>query len=202
MKVYLFLGLLVTVACTSSRADISEQKILKIIANPQTTTNKLIHALQSLKSSKQTNEPATFWTTIANNPTYSWDHRRRAVLQLFARHFHQGMTFGDVGKLLDHANWIDPHCINVSSIINGPQPPNIGDNDSQAHVSVGPCHPFSVELIFVTRNDSVGLDDHLYDCLTGKPTTAKLAHLRIQAVISDERISGNDVYNFWGIAPK
>jgi hypothetical protein len=83
-----------------------DREMLRVISDPNTTHLQFVHALQELAELKTVNEPSAFWTAIANNPKFRTDHRRRAILQLFYRHFKPGMTFADVGRMLDHATWI------------------------------------------------------------------------------------------------
>lgn len=174
----------------------------KTIADPLVTTNQLVDALITLRNSQQTNEPSSFWTDIANSPKYNWDHRRRAVLQLFSRHFHSGMTLAEVGRFLNHATWLKPNSINVGAITSGQSPPHTKDSDEIAFVEIGPPQKNPQYLVFRTSHGDFGSHRKLYKCLIGEATDPDVKKLQIDEVLSCEFIKGVAVYNAWGIPPK
>jgi hypothetical protein len=101
---------------------------LRVIADAHAGTNEFLQALRVLHDSKITNEPPEFWTAIANNANYDVDRRRRAVLQLFARHFKPGMTLHQIGLMLNHPTWLKrSECGWFASGV----PPAGGDPDDQ-----------------------------------------------------------------------
>lgn len=188
-----------TVGCREYVSEQHAQSALAVIANPLTTTNQLTNALAVLRISKRTNETPTFWAAIANDPKYRWDTRQRAVLQLVARNFRPGMTFADVGRLLNHPAWLDCRCINISAVNSAP---HATESDGIAIIGVGPCQNESVDLIFITRHGHAGIDDNLCGCLKGETPTSNLRELHIDEVLSSEYIHHIQVYNYWGVPPE
>jgi len=188
------------IGCSSSRSAGLSNKVLDVIANPHATTNQLIYALKLLAASRATNEPPKFWTAIANSSDYSVDHRRRAVLQLLARHFHPGMTFGEVGRLFDHPTWINP--LNLGGGPAGNLPDGANETDGLAFVSISCGQSRAPVVWFRFRNGYMGSGNDLYQCLEGKPNNLELAHIRIDGIISSENIPGHGlIYNSFGIPP-
>jgi len=62
-------------------------------------------------------EPATFWSTIVNDESYSLEHRRRCAIQLFKRHVRAGMTLGEVAETLGRPKWLfDNHINRIQSM--------------------------------------------------------------------------------------
>jgi hypothetical protein len=200
-KFFSFLWLVTIIGCSSNQSVSSSKTALAIIANPHVATNELIQALKVLRDSKVTNEPPQFWTAIANSPKYSCDHRQRAALQLLARHFRRGMTFGDIGRLLDHPNWIDRHGVG-SGPATGPGPPGVNDMDGLALAWISCGGASSARIFFRFTQGYMGTAADLYWCLEGKPTNQELDNVRIVEVISCEHKRGLGwIYNAWGIPP-
>jgi hypothetical protein len=197
-----FLLLVLAVGCSSCRSASPSRNVLSVIGNSSTTTSQLTQALEMLRNLKMTNEPPRFWSAIANNPEYRTDHRRRAVLQLLARHFHSGMTCSDIARLLDHPDWLDPQGV-TGGPATGPRPPGVDEMDGLAivNISCGQPNPPAVWLRFT--HGYMGTASDLYWCLEGKPTNKDLENVKIDDVISSEEISGHgQIYNAWGIPPK
>ncbi len=190
------------ISCTCCLAEQSSETILRVIGNPLTSTNEFVDALKALSDSRQTNEPASFWTTIANNPKYSCENRTKAVLQLAHRHFRPGMTFKEIGQLFDHPNWIDPLSLGGPSFSGG-LPPHFSEQDGLAFVSIVACkrspHP---QLYFRSSQDHFKGADELYRCLKGEATNSQTANVKVDEIVSCERIHGEWVYNAWGISPE
>jgi hypothetical protein len=67
-------------------------------------------------------EPASFWVSIANDPTYSPAHRAIAICQLFKRHAREPMQLGDLAKLLNDPDWIHPGTVTAVDHLKGELP--------------------------------------------------------------------------------
>jgi hypothetical protein len=200
MRLYLFCCILALVGCSLKQSITAPTEALHVIAMPDATTNQLLQALKLLRDSKITNEPPQFWTAIANNSKYSVDHRRRAVLQLLARHFHPGMTFGEIGQLFDHATWIDRRSLGGGPAGNLPEGAN--ETDGLAFVCISCGHDRAPVVWFRFGDRYTGSANDLYWCMEGKPTNSELARVRIVGIISQEDIAGRGLtFNAWGIPP-
>ena len=109
VKSTFFAASIIMAGGSSNASETLSAGVLSTIADPHTSRDQLIQAVEMLRHSKTTNEPPSFWSAIANSPNYSCEHRQLAALQLLARHFHSGMTFGEIGTQLNHPTWVDQH---------------------------------------------------------------------------------------------
>jgi hypothetical protein len=151
-----------------------------------------------------TNEPASFWTAIANNPEYGCDQRQRAALQLFARHFHSGMTIGNIGRMLNHPTWLELRGI-AGGPTTGPRPPGFqaGDDLVFLNVRCGSERSRYAGIWLLSAHGRMSPSADLFACLEGQTTNQALASIKVDGVSSSEAISGAGVlYNAWGIPPK
>jgi hypothetical protein len=67
-------------------------------------------------------EPASFWTGIANDPSYSAAHRAIAICQLFKRHVKKALPIVDLARLLDGPDWIDSATVTAVDHLKGELP--------------------------------------------------------------------------------
>ncbi len=98
--------------------------LLHVIANPKTNKEMLMRAIQQVGT---VSEPASFWSDIANSDSYSQDHRRRAIFQLFLRHVSPGMTSGamtlaELAQILANPSWLADEDIRVVTFLAGKIP--------------------------------------------------------------------------------
>src|SRR2546428_3160838 len=71
-----------------------------------------------------------FWSKIANDPTYSRYHRRRAVFQLLRRYLQVGMRLTDLAHLLNRPTWLPAGDIDVVEIVRGLIPVTFDPKDT------------------------------------------------------------------------
>jgi len=186
-----------TASCRQDINELHSRNPWKAISDSHSTTNELIQALRTVKAMKITNEPSKYWSAIANNPRYSVDHRRRAALQLVARHFRRGMTVQQLGSLFDHANWFDSYCEEFSM---GAPPPGTGPDDNWFYIIILNDHHFSPAVWFKFTGSLPGTMDDLCKCLKGDPVNSAVHEIRVTDVFSDEPISSNvSDYNCFGV---
>ena len=67
-------------------------------------------------------EPPQVWAALADCPALAKTTRRDCVLELFRRHVRSGMQLSEVGRLLDHPNWLKDEGIHYFDIIAGQVP--------------------------------------------------------------------------------
>lgn len=79
---------------------------------------------------QETSEPPTFWSEIANDPSYPAAHRRRAVFQLLRRHAHGGMTLGELARLLNGPSWLSRPQVRAVAHLHGKIPVSLGPDRS------------------------------------------------------------------------
>jgi hypothetical protein len=89
---------------------------LKVIADPTVHPTRFAEAVRRLG---RANEPPSFWTAIANDPTYPLAHRRTAVLQLFMRHVAPGTPLAQLVRILDGAPWLEDEDVALVEDIGG-----------------------------------------------------------------------------------
>lgn len=115
MKLLTFLCLLIALLCCQPPSHAEQSSSLSepfiTIAEKRITPARLDSALAQLP--KQTTESPGFWNRIANDKGYSLYHRRRAITQLFKRHFHTGMRVGNLAAVLDHPRWLNENDTHV-----------------------------------------------------------------------------------------
>ena len=94
-------------------------RLLHVIANPKTDKETLMRAIQQVGA---VTEAASFWSDIANSNSYSQDHRRRAVFQLFLRHVSPGITLAELARILANPSWLADEEIHVVTFLAGKIP--------------------------------------------------------------------------------
>ena len=93
--------------------------LLQVIANPKTDKETLMRAIQQLGT---VTEAAHFWSNMANSDSYSQDHRRRAVFQLWKRHVSPGITQAQLAQILANPSWLADEDIHVVTFLAGKIP--------------------------------------------------------------------------------
>jgi hypothetical protein len=177
----------------------------RVIADPHVSTNELIRALKEVRSSGTTNEPPQFWSSIANDTNYSIDHRKRAALQLFARHFKPGMTIHEVAGLLSRPNWLSQRGCNFFSM--GGLPPGASDDDNWAWACIFFNDPQPAAIWFGFKSAVNGNGRDLYQCLEGNPQNpliddaqAEIDNIKVISIISSEELPNfHRMLNTFGI---
>jgi hypothetical protein len=91
------------VMCNQLRREMQEEELIgtdlfAVIGDPKVSYTRLLKAL--LRLGPVTEEP-TFWTRIANDPTYDERHRALCIYELFKRQIRTGMTLGEVADIVN-----------------------------------------------------------------------------------------------------
>jgi hypothetical protein len=183
---------------SSSAFGAPPQDPLRVIADVHATTNELIHALQALQASKSTNEPPEFWSAIANSTNYNVDHRRRAVLQLFARHFKPGMTIHQIALLLNHPTWLVRS--GCSYFTMGSPPPGGNINDNWGGISILFNQHKAPVIWFRFKQEVSDTGVYLFQSLEGEPVNTEVDNIKVMGIVSEEILPGsNVVFDQFGI---
>jgi len=162
----------------------STATILNVIADPNSTTQSVAHALEVLHESQATNEYAAFWAAIANDPRFDIKRRRIAVLELFTRHFKPGMTFQDIGLMLEHPTWADRrYCLSADF---GAPPPGGGSDDEWLGVCLLFDHHDCPVVWFSYTRKVEGDMRGIFDCLKGEPSDPVVCDLRVTGITLEE----------------
>jgi hypothetical protein len=122
---------------TFSLADI-DAVLRSTITNKTASDEALLQAISRLGPRT---EPPTFWTEIANDPSYSLWHRTRAVFALFRRHGRTCDSLACLKAVLEPAIWLSESAITKVTPPSGPIPvgtENPGDTVFQISVFHGP----------------------------------------------------------------
>ncbi len=188
-------GVLCLLGCagTSHLQERQSRRALAKIADVHASTNDLLSALRSLRDSGLTNEPPQFWSAIANNPQYSVDHRSRAVLQLFARHFHSGMTLGNIAELLNHPRWLHEKDVLVPRAWMGPSPFERIVNDEYPFVWIrvinSPAQRDNIAPIIYLSIRGDTQRKEVFECLKGNTNTS-VQNIVVDEIASQEHVGG------------
>ena len=79
----------------------------RIFLDPRADDDALLGAVSLLMPR---DVPSSFWTQVANDPSYRLFHRVVAVREVFRRYVTVPMLLSDVARLLDGARWL-PHAL-------------------------------------------------------------------------------------------
>lgn len=122
--------------------------------------------LQSISRLGRVTEPASFWAQIADDSSYSIQHRTRAVFALFRRH---GEWCGDarsLGACLRPAKWLDQSSVERITYVFGWLPVEVRPGESVYQISV-----FRGPSVFIRLQGDVDLET-LTAFLRGRDTRA------------------------------
>ena len=86
------------------------KNILSVIADPTTDLETVV---TSVKKLGDVDESPAFWTRIANDNSFSAQHRRIFIFQLFLRHVKNEITLRQFSKILDKPSWLKIENISV-----------------------------------------------------------------------------------------
>jgi hypothetical protein len=149
------------------------------------------------RANKPTEEEAAIWVRVANSDKHSDVRRRRAVFQLFDRHVHQGMTLGELAKLLAGPTWLKRENISrIKGPLRGYCPICTWvPGESVFYVSLRKQDK-DVSAIYLRVEDFLTkaspTEDMFYDTLQGKKKDA--AGLKIAAVVVSPGESDEPAY--------
>ena len=110
-----------------------DSTILSMITNQAVSDEVLMQCIARLGPSAESPE---FWSRIANDSSYSIQHRTRAVFALFRRH---GQYCGDAAslkKLLGSPKWLEESGIEKVSYVFGKLPVEVNPGESVYRIKV------------------------------------------------------------------
>jgi len=124
-KIILILGiflLVFAVSCQKREIKINEigdqNELMKIIADKKTGYSNYVRAIQQLDA----NLTPSFWSSIANDKSYSDKKRQVAVVELFQRFVHPGITMKQFADVLNKPTWLKDNEVDFSPIGTGYYP--------------------------------------------------------------------------------
>ena len=85
--------------------------------------------MQAIQQLGTVTESAQFWSDIANSDSYSQDHRRRAVFQLWKRHVSPGITLAELARIFANPSWLADEEIHVVTFFAGKIPVKVRFSD-------------------------------------------------------------------------
>ena len=99
MKIIKLLMLVFVFSC-ADKTNINQKAIemnsaFGIISDRNSSNISLLTALNEISKEKESSQ---FWVNIANDSTYSDDHRRRAIFMLFKRHVSSNINLMNLGS--------------------------------------------------------------------------------------------------------
>jgi hypothetical protein len=80
-----------------------DARLFSVLTNKAASDEDLLRAISRLG---KVTEPASFWTKIADDPSYSLLHRTRAILALFRRHCGDKTTCHELRNTIAPAQWM------------------------------------------------------------------------------------------------
>jgi hypothetical protein len=98
-----FLALACLVSTAEEWQTIPDRFPVSIFFDPAAPEDAVIRAIRHVSNWEQ---PATWWTAIANDPKYPMFHRLHCVHELFRHYVKVGMTVGEVSQILRGATWL------------------------------------------------------------------------------------------------
>jgi hypothetical protein len=134
-----------------------------VISDPSVTKQALEAAINQLSG---TSEPPSFWSSIANDPQYSDDHRRIAVFQLFKRHVRPGRTISEVAATLNKPTWLKEENLAIVERIHGKIPVKWDLVNSVFSIRIG-LPPENNSTIYLKVKEKRIQPKELYECLKG-----------------------------------
>jgi hypothetical protein len=111
--------------CTQHSIDFNSLngELLHQIENKNVDDETLLECISRLG---KIGEPASFWTGIANDKSYSIKHRTRCVMALFRRHVDPSFGLQHLAKTLAPTRWLRDEDISVMGALAGRIPVQIG----------------------------------------------------------------------------
>jgi hypothetical protein len=113
-------------------------------------------------------EPASFWTTLANEDKYTVECRRVCIFQLFCRHVRVGMPLPAVAQELGHPGWLRDEDIHRLTLVGGPIPVDSAPGDTVFAISILPT-PASGDWIVYLRVSGELTSGEFCSTLRGEP---------------------------------
>ena len=181
--------------------------LLGCVANDSKSAIKNSGANKSIlisetKKLKPGTESAKFWTTIANDPKYTADHRSFAVLQLILRHFRAEMSLSDLRRLFNEPRWLSDEQIDTLGLIAGQIPLRSEHiEDSVFKMSLCPgLHADRPPHLYVQVHGRISREQ-FSKYILGTSNDSKVAGLKVEEIASVEFASDRFLVNEFGLNP-
>ena len=90
--------------------------MLSLVADKRSSEDALQSAIRNVGPVE---EPASFWTTIGSDESYSRLHRRHSIFQFFYRHIVPGMTLADLARVMGKPTWLSENDVTIVEDLGG-----------------------------------------------------------------------------------
>jgi hypothetical protein len=120
------------------------------ITNKNTPDNILLESISRLG---RITESPRFWTQVADDPSYSYRHRMRAVFALFRRHGERCGGLPDLRRCIAPAGWLKSSKIERVSFVFGWVPVEVHPEESIFAISV-----FERPKIYIRMRGNISVD--------------------------------------------
>jgi hypothetical protein len=131
--------------------DSFNRRLISQIENKETTDEML---LQSISRLGKVSEPPTFWTTIANDKTYSIEHRSRCIMALFRRHAQRCSGGRQLSKVLAPVHWLESKDIGRIDVLAGAVPVTPGTDRTVFVIRVLSGAKFAIYISILGKMDT------------------------------------------------
>lgn len=155
-----------------------------IIQNARSSNKELNLAIDKIST---TSESPKFWADIANDATYSNDHRKTCIYQLFRRHVHSGMRISDLASVLSCPIWLQRENIFVVNCLSGVIPVSISFEDTVLLLSFFPESGTQMGMIFlrVSGETPIGSERTYCDSFFQMLSLSETNHRKTDAIIRE-----------------
>ncbi len=172
MKLYILTSLLISAVILKQHNNKLVHRI-KIVHTTETeafstivkhgiTETTLDKAISRLKMPPT--ETPSFWSKIANDPSYGDFHRRKAAIEIFKRHVHVGMPISKLKQILNHPTWLQRNDVKRVDSVIGWIPVTMNFEDSVFILAVLPREQWSAICLRVSgRIENQSFRNSIFD---------------------------------------
>jgi hypothetical protein len=136
--------------------DALTKALREMILDKQTRDADLQEAISRLG---KVSEPSSFWNDIANEQSYSVQHRRSCIQALLRRHRGSAGTVGELAVLLNHPKWLRDEDISIVEFVVGLIPVEWTPEDTIFRIRLLPASANDKTAVYVRVAGKVGRDD-------------------------------------------
>ena len=129
---------------------------IAVITNRASSLPAVRRAMQSLEAPLPA---ANFWISLANQVSYSVDHRRLFLLHLFRQHVRPDNTLGEIQTLLKASTWIQTNAILEVTDLTGAIPIRFPSGDTVFVIQLLPQTQASPAAVYLRVTGSVALEE-------------------------------------------
>src|SRR2546421_7996020 len=123
-----------------------DMELQSVITNKASSQTDLLQAISRLG---RVAEHASFWTTIANDPTYSAEHRRRCAMAFFRRHGRFCTGLRQLAGMLSPSNWFEKGDIEEVRSVFGAAPVEVTEGDTVFKIRIFPSQMGPQANVFI-----------------------------------------------------